>query len=77
MDFQQYQGASHITGTTTVDGNFGLIYAHTAATLAAGTTSPNINGAALTGAVIPAGTYFGGWFSAIQLSAGRVTAYRV
>jgi hypothetical protein len=77
MDVWEYQGAAHITGTTTVAGNFGAIYAHTAATLAAGTTSPNINGEALTGAVIPAGSIFRGWFSAIQLSAGRVTAYRV
>jgi hypothetical protein len=75
---EDYRGARYITGTgATTDGPFIAIQAVAAATLAAGTTSEDVVGAALTGLVIPAGFTIYGTFNQVQLSGGSVIAYRM
>jgi hypothetical protein len=74
---EDFRGARYITNTTTTtDGPFIAIFAVTAATLAAGTTSEDVVGT-LTGLVIPVGETIYGTFTQVQLSAGSVIAYRM
>jgi hypothetical protein len=68
-------GAVYRAGAGTVTGDFGIIYALSAAVLGS-VTSSSVTGSALTNVPLPAGAAIYGRFSSITVSSGDVMCYK-
>ena len=75
MEREDVKGAIVITGTSLTTGPFWAITALEATVLAAGTVWDDLLGGSVSALPIPVGTTIYGWFSAIQLTSGKVVAY--
>jgi hypothetical protein len=75
MDREDTKGAIAITGTTLTTGPFWAITALEATVLAAGTAWDDLLGGSVSALPIPVGTTIYGYFSAVQLTSGKVIAY--